>query len=90
MAKIHERKTRDLNQVKCIKEANRLLVKDGYGGSTLMGYSMMGTRALCPSWMTPLMTPIGISCRGSKSLGLKRPSKGGKEKRPLALGPNDG
>ena len=29
MAKIQERKTRDLNQVKCIKdEANRLLVKD--------------------------------------------------------------
>jgi hypothetical protein len=29
MAKLRERKTRDFNQVKCIKnEANRLLVKD--------------------------------------------------------------
>jgi hypothetical protein len=59
MAEIHERKKCDLNQVKCIKdEANRLLVRRSRidGGCTLIVYSTMGTRALCPSRMIPLMT----------------------------------
>jgi hypothetical protein len=89
MAKIRERKTRDLNQVKCIKdEANRLLVRDEElrkdGEITLTGYPMMGMGALCPIWTTHLMTPIGCSCGGFESLRFRRPKKDEKEERPLA------
>jgi hypothetical protein len=60
MARIRERKTKDLNQVKCIKdEMDQLLVKGQDIKQSSRGiltiFSMVRMRLWTPNWMTPLM-----------------------------------
>ena len=60
MARIQERKTRDLDQVKCIKdEMDQLLVKGQDIKQSSRGiltiFSMVRMRLWTPNWMTPLM-----------------------------------
>ena len=77
MVRVRERKTRDFNQIKCIKdEKEHLLVKEDEirhdGKSILTNYSMVRTRTQPFSWMTLLMTPIGALCGESKNLRSER------------------
>lgn len=74
MAKIRERKTRDIGQVKCIKDGvGQLLVKDEeikhrwreYFDKLFNGGRM---RVLPLNWMTPLMRPTCVLCTESRSL----------------------
>ena len=67
MTKIRERKTRDVNQVRCIKdEADQLLVKDEEIRHRWRQYfdkrSMRRMGALPLSWMTPLMRCTDVFC----------------------------
>jgi hypothetical protein len=62
MARIRERKTRDINQIKCIKDGtDRLLVKDERsrtdGESTSTSCLMGRMRVLPLSWTTHLTIP---------------------------------
>ena len=77
MTRVRKRKTRDFNQVKCIKdEREHLLVKEDeirhrwqeYFDKLFNGENT-NTRF---SWMTLLMTPIGSLCRESKNLRSER------------------
>ena len=77
MTRVRERKTRDFNQVKCIKdEREHLLVKEDEsdidGKSILINCSMVRIRTQPFSWMTLLMTPIGALCGESKNLRSER------------------
>jgi hypothetical protein len=81
MVKICERKTRDLNQVKCMKdEANRLLVKDeeikNRWREYFDGLFNDGNEGTMPKLDDSFDDTVGVLCGGSKSLRLKRPSKG--------------
>jgi hypothetical protein len=63
MARIHERKTRDINQINCIKDGtDRLLVKMRRSRtdreSTSTSYLIERMRVLPFSWMTHLIIPI--------------------------------
>jgi hypothetical protein len=65
LARIRERKTRDINQIKCIKDGiDQLLVKDeeikDRWRGTLIGCLMGRMRILLLSWMTLLMTPTDV------------------------------
>jgi hypothetical protein len=72
MAKIRERKRRDVNQVKCIKDG---LVKDKEIKHRWWEYSIscsMGRMRARPlNWTTPLMIP-GVVCGKSRSLRSRR------------------
>ena len=77
MARVRERKTKDFNQVKCIKdEREHLLVKEDkirhqwqeYFDKLFNGENMDITFQL----MTILMTPIGALCGESKNLRSER------------------
>jgi hypothetical protein len=65
LARIRERKTRDINQIKCIKDGtDQLLVRDERprtdGRNTLIGCLMGRMRILLLSWMALLMTPTDV------------------------------
>jgi hypothetical protein len=65
LARIRERKTRDINQIKCINDGtDQLLVRDDEikdrCESTLISCLMGRMRVLLLSWMTLLMTPIDV------------------------------
>ena len=77
MARFHDWKTRDLNQVKCIKdEMGQLLVKGEdikhrwreYFDNLYNG----GMRMWISSWTTPSMTQIDALCIGFKKSRLER------------------
>ena len=77
MARVRERKIRDFNQVKCIKdEREHLVVKEdeirhrwqGYFDKLFNGESTDTSF----SWMTLLMTSIGALCGESKNLRSER------------------
>ena len=77
MAKIRERKTRDIGQVKCIKDgADQLLVKDEeikrrwreYFDKLFNGENESSTIELD----TPLMRPARVLCGESRSLRSRR------------------
>ena len=77
MVRVRERKTRNFNQVKCIKdEREHLLVKEDeirhrwqeYFDKLFNSENMDTTF----SWMTLLMTPIGALCEESKNLRSER------------------
>ena len=78
MARARDRKTRDFNKVKCIKdEREQLLVKEDEIRHRWQEYfdncSMVRTRTPPFSWMTRLMTLIGALCGGFKNRRSEKP-----------------
>jgi hypothetical protein len=76
MARFCERKTRDLNQLKCIKdEMDQLLVKGEDIKHRWRGYFdnlYNGGMRWISSWTTPLMTQIDALCVGFMKLRLEK------------------
>jgi hypothetical protein len=77
MTKFRERKTRDFNQVKCIKdETDMILVKDDEikkdGENTSTSCSTTRMRKSRSSWTTQLMIPTGDLFGEFKSLRWKK------------------
>ena len=79
MARARDRKTRDFNQVKCIKdEREQLLVKEDEirhidGKSILINCLVVRTRTPPFSWTTRLMTLTDALCRGFKNRRSEKP-----------------
>ena len=78
MARAHDRKTRNFNQVKCIKnEREQLLVKEDEIRHRWQEYFdklfMVRTRMSPLSWMTRLMTLTGTLCGGFENRRSEKP-----------------
>ena len=77
IARVREKKTRDFNQFKCIKdEMEHFLVKEDEIRHRWQEYfdklSNSENTDTTFSWMTLLMTPIGALCEESKNLRSDR------------------
>ncbi|WVZ75313.1 hypothetical protein U9M48_023383 [Paspalum notatum var. saurae] len=74
MARSRDRKTRDLNEVKCIKDArDQLLVKEDIKLRWREYFDNLFNGDSVSTWMTPLMMPIDTLCVGSKRPRLEKP-----------------